>query len=187
MAPAAIMLQLRYALALADTGALGDAITHTGNILSSHPESHNARIIHGVLLCRKGEMDIGLDMIATSADASPLYHLMAVETLDGQAKLALDAGRVEDAEHFWRLAAALAPDNPKYNARLGEALLAGGKLEEAVQKFQSVLMVAPESPHTAAFMEEAFKRLNLPEARQRFWETIVEAHPEAQVPRQYLQ
>ena len=86
-----------------------------------------------------------------------------------------------------RTVALLVPDNLAYAVALGEALLAQGENEDAAVQFQKVLLVAPESPRSAQMLDEAYKRLNTPEAQRNAWQAITDAHPEAEMPKKHLQ
>ena len=74
------------------------------------------------------------------------------------------------------------PDDLSYTVALGEALLAQNRLEEAAAQFRKVLMVAPESPRSAALLDETYLRLNAPEEHRRVWREIGDMHPDATLP-----
>ena len=69
------------------------------------------------------------------------------------------------------------PDNPLRRFQLGEALYEQQHYQAALEQFEQVLTVAPESPRTADRVEAIFEVLQQPEIRKTFWQRLQELHP----------
>ena len=98
----------------------------------------------------------------------------------------LEAGEAEKADPLIRKAAEYVPEDLLYTVQLGRVLLARQKFEEAAAQFKKVLLAMPESPNSANWLDEAWAGLKDPEGRQQDWQSIVDAHPDAVIPREHL-
>lgn len=89
----------------------------------------------------------------------------------------LEAGEAEKAAEF-------VPEDLLYTVQLGRGLLARQKFEEAAVQFKKVLLAMPESPNSASWLDEAWAEVKNPEGRRQDWQSIVDAHLGAVIPRE---
>lgn len=77
-----------------------------------------------------------LQVSPSSADAAAAWNYLGL--------IALQAGRLADAEHDFLAAIGLKPDVAAFHVNLGNALQGQGKLQEAVESFQRCIQLKPD-------------------------------------------
>ncbi len=185
--PQALLPQARYALALAANGELQAAQEACNSLVGAAQENSEVLMACALVACYAGRIEQGLGQMQRVLEEAP--HL-ADDLVTDLADLGLEkveSGMPEEAEPLLRRAIALGPDNLLYYIYLGRALLAREKYEEAAAQFRTVLMQVPESPNAARLLDVAWAGINNPEGRLQDWTAIVEAHPDAKIPREHLE
>mgnify|MGYP006295101619 FL=1 len=81
----------------------------------------------------------------------------------------------------------LQPANLWHQVHLGEVYAAQGCYDEAIERYKTVLFLAPESHHTATLLDVACKELNLPQKHVAVWQSLVKSHPGAFIPKEYYE
>lgn len=182
----ALLVDAYRALALAWAGDTEQAKERLESI-SPHSVQAEQGMVNGLIACLAGDTASGIQEIREAALERPELLGDAANYLAeaGIARMKSDA--FTQAKSLFRAATRLEPDNLLYRMYLGEALLELERYQEAIDEFLPILMAAPESPRSANLLDEAFQRKQDPEGRRRTWQTIVNAHPEAQLPRMRLQ
>ncbi len=64
---------------------------------------------------------------------------------------------------------------------------AQGLHSQAAEEYRAILLEAPESPYSAERLDAILIAHEPPEVRESVWREIMEVHPEARIPLQYLQ
>lgn len=111
------------------------------------------------LLTQSGQLEIRFDAAAEQPRVGPRpLSLVRADTRDAAAWIELglgheEAGDLEQAEHAYRRAAALAPSDPAPQFNLGNVLLSGGRLEAAAERFAQAVALDPG--HAAAWFNLA--------------------------------
>ncbi|HDP34671.1 MAG TPA: tetratricopeptide repeat protein, partial [Candidatus Hydrogenedentes bacterium] len=183
--PDAPLPRLHYGFALMESDA-PDALDFASALARQHGDLPDARMLYGLALCRAGESEAGLAVIASVIKEKPELKNEAAARLSAAADKYIRSQRYEIASHLLAAAASFEPDNLAHTVALGEALLGADRLEEAAEQFFKVLMIVPEASRSARFMDEAYRRMNATEARRSAWQEIAAAHPDAELPKQRL-
>lgn len=68
---------------------------------------------------------------------------------------------------------------------MGEIYLQQDGKDKAQTCFEEVLTKAPESPHTAQLLHDLLIN-TAPDLLEAFWKELLERHPDAEVPRNFL-
>ncbi|HOC70104.1 MAG TPA: tetratricopeptide repeat protein [Candidatus Hydrogenedentes bacterium] len=180
------LVRAYHALACACAGDTGQAKELLRTIAVSQSNVAEHGMITGILTCLSGDSESGVTQIRAAAEERPELKGDAADYLV-EMGIALQEKRSFDAaEPLFRAATLLEPDNLLHSMHLGKTLLERTRFHEAIEIFVQILMTVPESPRTADLLEEAFRRNQDPEGRLRVWQSIVNAHPGAVVPRQHL-
>ncbi len=101
------------------------------------------------LLTTSGQLELRFDAPASAPeDGARRLTLVRADTRDSAAWIAAgieheESGDLEKAEHAYRRAAALAPDDPIPQFNLGNVLLAGNRLEAAAERFAQAVALDP--------------------------------------------
>lgn len=179
--PEALLPSLRYGLALAAVNNT-DAAVVAERLLNEFPENAEVQLLQGIVWCGAEKIQEGIRQINQAIEKEP--HLAA----EGAVYLAALAKKANsrNAPVLLRQAIDLDAENLAYTVMLGEALLAGGENQAAMEEFRKVLMQAPESPRSATLLNEACKGLGKPGLCRSVWQEIIDTHPEAQIPRKFL-
>jgi tetratricopeptide (TPR) repeat protein len=180
------LVRAYHALACACAGDTAQAKELLGTILASPSGAAEHGMITGILTCLSGDSESGVIQIRAAAVVRPELQGDAAGYLT-EMGIALQEKRSFDAaEPLFRAATLLEPDNLLHAMYLGETLLELTRIQDAIEIFVRILMAVPESPRTADLLEEAFRRNQDPEGRLRTWQSIVNVHPGATVPRRHL-
>jgi tetratricopeptide (TPR) repeat protein len=88
----------------------------------------------------------------------------------------------EQAEAKYMQALMLSPQDRGYQVKLADSLLAREEFDQALNHYRAILMVAPESPYSAAQFDNICAKLDKMSELSQFWEALHEKYPEAAVP-----
>jgi tetratricopeptide (TPR) repeat protein len=111
------------------------------------------------LLTQSGQLEFRFEGLGKAAgDAPRALSLVRADTRDSAAWIEAgleheEAGDLEKAEHSYRRAAALAPNDAAPQFNLGNVLLAGGRLEAAAERYAQA--VALDATHAQAWFNLA--------------------------------
>jgi protein O-GlcNAc transferase len=123
-------------------GRLKEANGICAQILAANPHDFDALHLSGLLACRVGMAEAGIDLfrraLACNERVAPLHYNMA-EALR-------TIGRFDDAINHYRHALALAPNFSAAYGNLGSALMLQGKVEDAIAAYQRALAIEPAQP-----------------------------------------
>jgi tetratricopeptide (TPR) repeat protein len=185
--PDALLPVLRQTMALLEAGNKNEAQRLCNLLAERYPHDGETMIMNGILscLCDHKAHPIRLDQIPP--DALDAQSAAMAERLSSAAHIARESGQWECALLFLQKACRLDADNLAHPVALGETFFSLRRFEEAAEPFSRVLLAAPESPHSAKLLDEALQQLNDPEKRLQYWRRILEAHPDARIPRQYYE
>jgi tetratricopeptide (TPR) repeat protein len=184
--PDALLPKARYALALAVSGDEEKAVSLCASLVEQVPDNVEVRLACSLIFCQIDQIDRGLQEIEWVLKQSPFLANEILEQLADISIAKLEKGFPDQAEPLIRKAIVLGPHNLLYYLHLGRILLAQDRFEEALEQFRKVLLEVPESPNAAKLLDQAWDGMNNPEMRYQDWESIVDAHPEAEIPRQHL-
>lgn len=151
------MINAYYTLALAHNGEVEQAKKLSDSMMEQHPHHPDTVMCSGLVSCLAGDPDTGIERIRAAVKEHPELSGNAAAHLDEIAVVLIEEGRFAQSESLLKEAAALEPDNLLYCMHQGEALLKLGRIEEAIEKFERILAAVPDSPRTAALLEEAVR------------------------------
>lgn len=132
------------ALAYDQTGELEDAERHYRRAVSLAPNDAVAQNSYGVFLCRRGRFDDAEEYFVRAAD-NPRYQTPTA-ALNNAATCAYDAGRLEDADRYFRAALEVDPNNADaLNGLLELALQSENYLQARAFVQRSLASRAPDA------------------------------------------
>lgn len=176
-----------FLVALMDAGAYPEAMEVCKRALDHWPETATFRLVRAVLLCHLGNTTEGIAALdAVSLDPADVPGAL----VENMATLALSLAcrqKFPEAERLALAAVRLEPANLWWIVRLGEIFAIQGKNGEALEKFREVLIRAPESPRSAAWLNAVSVALGGGERRVREWESLAAVHPDSAVVRKGLE
>ncbi len=185
--PAAAIPRQRLAMALETMGDYKSALLEYQHAYAEDEKNPLTMIRLGGMLLIFGDSGQGVSLIK---DALTLNADYAGEAAAAYARFA-DKLRAEanytEAAQWYRKAWETYPPLLWHRVYLAETLEAQGLFDEAVAEYRAVLLEAPESPYSAARLNAILIAQEPPEVRESVWREILEAHPEAKIPLQYLQ
>ena len=185
--PEDVSYQICLAEVLVAQKKYGKARDVYAEVLRRKPDNAQAKLRHGMLTALLGDYEQGRAAMDAALEASPE---LSGEMAAGLACIAVDAseaGNHTQSEALYREAIALAPEDFWHQVRLGEFLMKQNRLAEAEAFFIQVLMARPESPQTAALLDEIYAQVKDDEGRLKTWKKISEEHPAAEVPSHHLE
>ncbi|HET9314981.1 MAG TPA: tetratricopeptide repeat protein, partial [Vicinamibacteria bacterium] len=159
------------ALALADAGAIDEAIRSEDRARALNPllpEVHNHL---GVLQARKGRVQEAL----WSFDEAVRLDPNNVRAHTNRANALRSMGRVAEAREAYLAATRLAPDDADALNGLGVLAVQGGAMDEAVQLFRRVLARDPSYAEARLNLAVAEARAGRPEAARAELEQVLRA------------
>lgn len=177
----------RRALALLPAGRAAEALAFCRSVANETSTDMEARYACALTECATGDTEQGMAALDAILGQAPYLKNDALPALADFGLKQLETGNAEVAERLLRKVVELGPGNLLYYIHLGSALLAQKKYEEAAAQFRKVLLEVPESPNAAKLFDEALAGLNNDETRLREWQTVVNTHPAAAIPRNYLE
>lgn len=100
------------------------------------------------MLTQSGQLEFRFDQSRSGGETTRPLALARADTRDAAAWIEAgleheEAGELEKAEHAYRRAAALAPNDPAPQFNLGNVLLAGGRLEAAAERYAQAVALDP--------------------------------------------
>ncbi|MGQ0658955.1 MAG: YaiO family outer membrane beta-barrel protein [Chromatiales bacterium] len=102
------------------------------------------------------------------------------DALYGEARAAAKAQRYDEAESRFRALAEKYPDNPDYLLGLGQALLAQGRVKEAVNILERARALAPQYLDVLQVLAQAYRASGDPDAARRTYVAALSQAPEAE-------
>ena len=183
--PEALLPSLRYGFSQMDTD-IETAAAVVERLMKHYSENAEMQLLQGIIWCGTGKLQEGLVLVKQSVATAPYLATEGAAHLATIAKTAMEKSDNETALAMLQHAVSLAPDNLAYTLMLGETFLARGENGAAIEEFQKILMKIPESPRSAQLLDDACKKLDTPDVCRDIWQKIVDAHPDAQLPRKYL-
>lgn len=179
--------EARRALALVIAGRTAEAQAFCRAEADEPGADMEIRYVCALTECAAGNVERGITALDAVLGQAPHLKNDALSTLDAVGMKHLETGNAQVAERVLCELVKLGPENLLYYVHLGSAFLAQKKYEEAAAQFRKVLHEVPESPNAAKLFDEALKSLNDPQKRQHEWQILVDTHPAATVPRNYLE
>ncbi len=161
------LISAYYALALARAGEMEQAKQLSDSMLERNPHHPDTLLCRGLIACLAGDSDTGVERIRAAVKEHPELFGHAAARLDEIALVLMERGQFTQSESLVKEAVALEPENLLYCMHLGEVLLKLNRIEEAIEKFERILAAVPDSPRTAALLEEALRRKQDLEGRSR--------------------
>lgn len=177
---------LLLAHAYHDKGDLAAAIETLRQGVLEQPTNAEQLFFYGELLLEVGETASGIENLALAIQQDEEKASPAGELVAGYAEQTVEKKDMAQAEHLYRMAAELAPDDHWHKVHLGELLEEQGRGAEAEAIYRSVLLVAPESPYTARLVDSLYHDRNDVAGQIRFWQDVHEQTPNAAVPALHL-
>eukprot|EP00389_Voromonas_pontica_P015346 GDKH01023925.1.p1 GENE.GDKH01023925.1~~GDKH01023925.1.p1 ORF type:complete len:1573 (-),score=396.29 GDKH01023925.1:13091-17809(-) len=156
-----------YALAFARAGDVEQARHVSDSMMERHPHHPDTVLCGGLIACLSGDPDTGVARIRAVVKEHPESAGSAAAHLDEIALMLMEKDQLAQSESLLKEASALEPENLLYCMHLGEVLLKLERIEEAIEKFERILTAVPDSPRTAALLEEALRRKQDLEGRSR--------------------
>ena len=185
-APDSWLLLLHLSKAYQAAGELTTASEMVRYALEKHPDEALLLLLYGELLFETDDAVAALGYLERAAALDDDVASQAGALVATYAAQALEDGEPARAEQLYHQAAALAPDDHWHKVRLAETLEAMGRAEEAEALYAEVLRCAPESPYTAAVIDDRYVARADSDGRIRFWKDIRARQPEAITPMLHL-
>src|SRR6266704_2597212 len=129
-------------IALAEKGALNDAIAHYETALELAPNYEFGHYNLGIALLRKGEVDGTIAHLRTVLGTNP-NHSKAYYSL---AMALVQKGETNQAIAYYDRALKLEPDFPDAHCNLANLLLEKGETDAALAHYRTALQLRPDNP-----------------------------------------
>ena len=184
--PDAVEPALRLGRVLEEQDRTEDALAVYRRMAARHPDHPRLLLQQGVLTAVLDGYTRGRALMDRALEMAPD---MAPEFVVGLARIAahhMDTGAPTFAEAIYWEVMERAPDEHRYQARLGELLYEQDRHEEARELFVDVLRAEPEAAEAAAMLDAIQRAQDTPGQREAFWRALADAHPKAAAPRYYL-
>jgi tetratricopeptide (TPR) repeat protein len=173
----------RYALALAQSGDFEAA----ANLCEKYSPLSADSLICAALASCFGTIEHANTLFQQAVSQWNNASNQEIELVTTVASKLQEEGKYALCERVLLSLEVLQPANLWHQVHLGETYAALGCYEEAIERYKTVLFLAPESQHTAALLDVACKELNLPKKHVAVWQSLVELHPGAFIPREYYE
>jgi len=128
---------------------------YAGKLLLHYDQTPNVHYFRGTLFGFEKRRDLAKDEYRQELRISP-HHAPAMMEL---ARLDLDGGEVSEALALARHAADLEPKNPVAHHVLGQALFAGGQVQESATQLETARRLAPDSSSIRLHLATAYRKL----------------------------
>jgi tetratricopeptide (TPR) repeat protein len=181
-----IFVAIHYARALADTGQMQDAEDALIRLKALYPGREDIDLALGMLQCQQGDYHDGLRSITSILNNQPEIRPEVIAEMEGIFTKALAEERYADSESMAHALVLLEPGNPLRYFQLGEVFFEQQQYERALEQYEQVLTVAPESPRSLDRVETIFEALQQPETRKKFWRRLHELHPASPILKEHL-
>jgi len=129
-------------IAMAEKGALNDAIAHYETALELAPNYEFGHYNLGIALLRKGEVDGAIAHLRTVLRTNP-NHSKAYYSL---AMALVQKGETNQAIAYYDRALKLEPDFPDAHCNLANLLLEKGEIDAALAHYRTALQLQPDNP-----------------------------------------
>ena len=139
----------------------------------------------GSLFLEEGPLEKAAEYLEQALTLEPELAPKISQLYSQRAQLLQKEEEWEKAVTFFEKALEISPQDLWNLVWIGEIRLQLGNKEAAITSFKKVLTKAPESPHSAELLHGLLVRKD-PEEAKIFWKTMVEMHPHAALPQQYL-
>lgn len=184
--PESLLPHIHLGMAYEADNQQENAIKVYAEALRRAPHNPHLKLRYGILVALLEDYDKGRAAMNEAFSAAPELN---GEMAAGLAKIAAykhEQGQHELAGKLYREAGVIAPDDYWHRVRLGELLMEQNRKSDALGLFVEVLMARPESPHTAALVDEIYGEQNKKTKRLETWQQINSAQPKAAVPLYHL-
>ena len=184
--PESSLARMYLGRALQDAGDVAGAEAAYREASRLRPEWLEPKIQLGALTAAAGNVEHGLELVDEAVATADGLSAAAAEACARAARTRLTAGDTAAAVALLRRASALAAADLRYRMLLGDALEAAGDPEGAKAQFRAILEQVPQSPHSGARLYALCHDGKAPADCAGEWSRLVEAHPDAPLPRFYL-
>ncbi|MBW1699157.1 MAG: tetratricopeptide repeat protein [Deltaproteobacteria bacterium] len=143
-------------------------------ILKNHPRHFDALHMLGVLICQKGELRQGIELLKQAVSLNPLDPTCH----NNLGKALHDLGKPKEAIDCFQKAIAIHPKFTLAYCNLGNSLNAVGKAREAIEHCLKAIRLDPHCAEAHNNLGDAFYNLGKPEQAYRSYQKAITLKPD---------